>query len=242
MLQPTQEGVSVVALLPRAREAPLYDERLVSLLCEHAADALLCIDAPLSLPPCVLCRLPVCPGVSRCEDPEVGLMREIGERPEAQPRPRDCRRGKPLLTPYTQRATDVYLDKVRGLVSREALGQGTGPLTARAAFLCRSLAAHFRLDENLIEVSPRATLVELGFRDPYKKHVDRRIDILAKLPGLSFSPGVWRETCRQSDNVFDALLCAYAGYLAGCGGWPRAHRPNRLPAGRSWVWVPGAKG
>ena len=242
ILEASGEGANVVGLLPRPREAPLYDERLVDVILAHAEGALLCIDAPLSLPPCAICRLAVCPGVSRCVDPEVALLREMGRRAQPPADGRDCRRGRPVVTPYTQRATDVHLDKVRHLLGREALGQGTGPLAARAVFLCRALAAHFRLDENLLEVSPRAALSELGFREPYKKHVDRRIDILAKLPDLAFAPGVWRETCRQSDNAFDAVMSAYAGVLASRDAWPpRRDRPAGLPAQRSWIWIPPAR-
>jgi len=42
----------------------------------------------------------------------------------------------------------------RGIVPREALGQGMGPLTARACFLARALADRFTLNDSLIEVFP----------------------------------------------------------------------------------------
>ena len=51
-----------------------------------------------------------------------------------------------------------------GIAAREGLGQGTGPLAARAAHLVRALADRFTLNENLIEVYPKATLVALGPR------------------------------------------------------------------------------
>ncbi|MFO0636116.1 MAG: hypothetical protein U0168_25045 [Nannocystaceae bacterium] len=41
---------------------------------------------------------------------------------------------------------------MRSVQPREALGQGTGPLAARAAFLRRRLSPRLRLHENLIEV------------------------------------------------------------------------------------------
>jgi hypothetical protein len=124
------------------------------------------------------------------------------------------------------------------MVARETLGQGMGPLAARAAHLVRALAPHFRINDNLLEVYPRATLELSGFREPYKKRVDRRIDILAALPDLSFGPGVWREECRQSDHVFDAVLCAYTGYLRERDGWqiPPPAVEQTVPQG--WIWVP----
>jgi hypothetical protein len=153
------------------------------------------------------------------------------------PEGRDLRRGKPVITPYTQRATDLYLQR-RGIAARETMGQAMGPLAARAAHLVRSLAASYRLNHNLIEVYPRATLELLGFREPYKKRVDRRIDILAQLGDLSFGPGVWREECRQSDHAFDAVLCAYTGYLRERDGWKISPLAGDALEPRGWIWVP----
>jgi predicted nuclease with RNAse H fold len=150
---------------------------------------------------------------------------------------RDYRRGKPAITPYTQRATDLYL-RSRGIRARETLGQAMGPLTARASHLVRALGQRFKLNHNLIEVFPRATLELLGFREPYRKRVDRRIDILAALRDLSFGPGVWREHCRQSDHIFDAVVCAYTGYLRSRDGWqiPASACDALDPQG--WIWIP----
>jgi hypothetical protein len=131
----------------------------------------------------------------------------------------------------------LYL-RTRGILARETLGQGMGPLAARAAHLVRALGQHFRLNHNLIEVFPRATLELLGFRDPYKKRADRRIDILASLGDLSFGPGVWREECRQSDHAFDAVLCAYTGYLRSRDGWQITELAGDEIDPRGWIWVP----
>jgi hypothetical protein len=236
VLETEGRKVVVTGILPRPREAPLYDAVLVGLLRENVDHALLCVDAPLSLPPCLSCRVPVCPGQVKCVDPEFELMR--GFVVMAEPKSRDCRRGKPHITPYTQRATDLYLQYVRGIFPRETMGQGMGPLTARAAFLRRALADCYRLEDNLIEVFPRATLSVLGFHMAYKKDVDRRIDILAGLPELSFAPGVWRESCRQSDHIFDAVICAYTGYLKQRDEWTLDNRVHPQGNVQGWIWVP----
>ena len=149
---------------------------------------------------------------------------------------RDHRRGKPVVTPYTQRATELYL-RTRGILARETMGQAMGPLTARAAHIVRALGRRFRLNENLIEVYPRATLDLLGFREPYKKRVDRRIEILAALRDLRFGPGVWREECRASDHAFDAVLCAYTGYLRSREGWQLSPVAEGIES-KGWIWVP----
>jgi predicted nuclease with RNAse H fold len=235
VLDASGDGVVVKQLAPRAGAAPLYDTALIDLIRGAGDDAVVCMDAPLTLPACLRCEVPVCPGQEACVDPSVIEMRRLFGT-EAQTR--DARRGKPPLTPYTQRATEVYLHKRRGILPRETLGQGMGPLTARAAHLLRALADRFRLNENVIEVYPRATLELLGFREPYKKRVDRRVEILAQLPELSFGPGVWREECRKSDHAFDAVIAAYTGYLWSRDGWqlPPDALPDLLRDG--WIWVP----
>jgi predicted nuclease with RNAse H fold len=235
VLERGRDGVVVTHISPKAKEAPLYDTALVSALLSRAENAVVCIDAPLTLPPCLRCTEPVCPGQAACVDAEVLTM--LGFATPDVGAGRDHRRGKPVITPYTQRATDLYL-RSRGIRARETLGQAMGPLAARAAFLVRALGGRFRLNHNLIEVFPRATLELLGFREPYRKRVDRRIDILAALGDLSFGPGVWREHCRQSDHIFDAVVCAYTGYLRTRDGWqlPTAAGDPIDPQG--WIWIP----
>jgi predicted nuclease with RNAse H fold len=236
LLELDGEGVAVTRIAPRAGGSPLYDSTLVELIRSFGDDTVVCVDAPLTLPPCLRCVVPVCPGQEACVDVEVVEMRRLFG--PCTPTGRDERRGKPTLTPYTQRATEVYLHRRRAILPRETLGQGMGPLTARAAHLGRALADRFRLNENLIEVFPRATLELLGFREPYKKRVDRRIEILALIQDLTFGPGVWREECRKSDHLFDAVICAYTGYLWSRDGWalPADSAPTLLRDG--WIWVP----
>ena len=235
VLERTRDGVTVTQLSPKAKEAPLYDAALVSALLSRTENTVVCVDAPLTLPPCLRCTEPVCPGQEACVDAEVLTMRAF-----ATPEPgsgRDHRRGKPMVTPYTQRATDLYL-RSRGIRARETLGQAMGPLAARAAHLVRALGQRFRLNHNLIEVFPRATIELLGFREPYRKRVDRRIDILAALPDLSFGPGVWREKCRQSDHMFDAVVCAYTGYLRSRDGWKITLTGGDSVDPQGWIWIP----
>jgi predicted nuclease with RNAse H fold len=235
VLESSADGVVVRQLAPRAGAAPLYDTALIETIRGCGDDTVICIDAPLTLPACLRCDVPVCPGQESCVDPAVVEMRRLFGTSDSS---RDARRGKPPLTPYTQRATEVYLHKRRGILPRETLGQGMGPLTARAAHLLRALADRFTLHQNLIEVYPRATLELLGFHEPYKKRVDRRVEILAQLPELTFGPGVWREECRKSDHVFDAVICAYTGYLWSRDNWqlPADTVPSLLQDG--WIWVP----
>jgi predicted nuclease with RNAse H fold len=232
-------GIAVIGLLPRSGAVPLYDAGLVEAIREHGGagdgEGLVCVDAPLTLPPCLRCEVPVCPGQENCADPAVIEMRRLAVDGEET---RDHRRGKPNVTPYTQRATEVYLHRRRGILPRETLGQGMGPLTARAAHLMRALADRFRLNDNLIEVYPKATLALLRLTEPYKKRPEVRLEILSRMEGLSFAPGVWREDCVQSDHAFDAIVCAYTGYLYARDGWTMPEESAAVMARDGWIWVP----
>lgn len=237
-------GATVVDIAPRGGTLPLYDQTLLELLGAFGDGTLICVDAPLTLPPCLRCQVPVCPGQERCSDSAVVEMRRLTSA-NAAPGDRDARRGKPSITPYTQRATEVHLFFERGFNPREALGQGTGPLAARAAHLTRALAGRFRLNDNLIEVSPKATLTALGFSRPYKKHLHERqtrAEILEALaPDLRFGPGVWREVCVQNDHLFDAVICAFTGYLWSRDRWIERDTTSAALRGDGWIWVPPAE-
>jgi predicted nuclease with RNAse H fold len=235
VLERSRDGVTVTRLAPKAKGPPLYDAALLADLLGQHGECMVCIDAPLTLPPCLRCAEPVCPGQVACVNAEVAAMRTLAAH--EPPAGRDHRRGKPTITPYTQRAADLYL-RSRGVSARETMGQAMGPLAARAAHLVRALGHRFRLNENLIEVYPRATLELLGYREPYKKRVDRRVEILAALGDLQFGPGVWREECRKSDHVFDAVLCAYTGYLRARDGWQISAAADDVLDPQGWIWVP----
>jgi predicted RNase H-like nuclease len=236
ILERRDDAVAVVGLLPRPGDTPLYDASLVDAILKRADGALLCVDAPLTLPPCLTCQVAVCPGQDQCVDPAVVEMRRLGGVP-ADPT-RDHRRGKPTITPYTQRPTEVYLRERRGIQPRETLGQGMGPLTARAVHLLRALAGRFRAGDNAIEVYPKATLALLRLGEPYKKRADARLRILSRMPDLFFAPGVWREECVQSDHAFDAIVCAYTGFLWARDGWTVPEDFSPEAALQGWIWVP----
>jgi hypothetical protein len=245
-------GATVVDIAPRNGAPPFYDAALLETIRAYDEETLLCVDAPLTLPPCLRCTVPVCPGQASCVDPAVVEMRALAAEPAAgqseQEREwdRDSRRGKPNVTPYTQRTTEVYLAVRLGIVAREGMGQGTGPLAARAAHLVRALSDRFTLNDNLIEVHPKGTLAQLGLGAPFKKHLrerETRARILEALSGeLQFGPGVWRERCIQSDHLFEAVICAFTGFLWARDGWAVPPGPTARPDAErlrdGWIWLP----
>ena len=161
--------------------------------------------------------------------------------------------GKPLTTPYTQRASEVVLHRRHGILPRETLGQGMGPLTARARYLVQSLRPTFRLDENLIEVYPKATIHQLfgarmarGYKRQTADHRVRLgiIERLADEARLRFArrPRNWPEFCDQSDHLFDAVVCAYTAWLWARDGWTLPEADREVFDADGWIWFPDAAG
>ena len=64
----------VEEMLARHDGLPLYDGPLGRYLVAHAAGAVCAVDAPLSLPACLRCRRPECPGIDACDD----VMKKVG--------------------------------------------------------------------------------------------------------------------------------------------------------------------
>ena len=248
---------------------PWYDEKLLDYLGLHSQDAVLAVDAPLTLTACVRCREAVCPGMAACVDPTIVWFRTAGaelvaqaidDRDRIAAVPANGKVGrvhappaakKPHTTPYTQRATEVVLHRRHGIIPRETLGQGMGPLTARAAHLVRALGRHgYRRDENLLEVYPKATIHMLWgakVARSYKRDVDTwgtRAAVFEKLRGngkLDFArrSGLARETVLQNDHCFDAVICAYTAYLWATEGWTLPAGDREVFAVDGWIWVPG---
>jgi len=204
-------------------DALFRDEVLVEYLARFVDDhTVVAINAPLTLPPCIPCALP-CPTVAHCSVEVVAWMRTWA--------PRLLGRGrsdphKPVVTPYTQRATEV-LWAAAGVQPREALGQGTGPLAARAAYLRRALSPKLRLHENLIEVHPRATLALLAGADAERRcrHGESvqvwetRKSVLGGLGGDVVFDYVWPEVVVRNTHVFHAVVGAYTAFSWARNGW-----------------------
>ncbi len=211
------------------RESPWYDDRLIAYL-RGLPEALVAIDAPLSMPPCVRCQLPECPTSAVCEVPIITWFRERANGAQVAGR-------KPKYTPYTQRACEVMLAEDHQILPRETLGQGMGPLAARGAYLTRALGGN-----HLIEVYPKATLTQLFSKqsvDHYKRSAgsrEARLKILNDMPDLTFAPGAWREHALDNDHKFDAIVCAYTAFLYArkrC-----AAPPTKVVADDGWIWFP----
>jgi predicted RNase H-like nuclease len=264
--------LEVVDVRPHAAAGqPWYDEALTDYLGEHADNAVVAVDAPLTLTACVRCAEPVCPGLAVCVDPTIVWFRTKGaelvesatadrDRIVAIPSGRNGRSAAPLVppaqkphaTPYTQRATEVVLHRRHHIIPRETLGQGMGPLTARAAHLVRALGRFgYVRTKNLIEVFPRATIHKLWGADMarrYKRDADpwhTRAFLLEKLRDeveFARGSGFARETVMSNDHCFDAVICAYTAYLWARDGWTLPEEDRAVFEADGWIFAPGVTG
>ncbi|ACY17914.1 DUF429 domain-containing protein [Haliangium ochraceum] len=260
-----ETGVAVQEVQTRHNGVePWHDAVLVSYLREQPSRAALAINAPLTVPACVRCVLAECPGKETCAVPAVQWLYSEGQALAEEAFASDYDRiaaipsasayhgfssgralkTKPRVEPYLHRAAEVALHYQRGVLPRDALGLGTGPIAARGVHLRRLLASHgYTLHEDLLEVSSRATVHALFDADKargYKRDADpwqTRADIVEQLGDLYFAPSsrLSKEEVLRNDHCFEALLSAYTAYLWARDGW-------RLPPGvfddDGWIWVP----
>lgn len=265
-LRSGKQGAEVVEVATRSTRQPWTDDTLISRLLPegghpghladpgnaHPAGVVIAIDAPLTQTACARCERPVCPGMEACAEPAVvwlrttgrALVRKVavetvgggGARPQLTAQAR--------LAPYAHRATDVVMTYERGLLPLAALGATNGAIAARASQLRRRLrGAGYQLHENLIEVSPAATIAALcGPRAArgYKRDADpwrTRALILEQLTDLTFAPQsrMAREDVLQNDHCFDAVISGYTAYLWARDGW---RTPDDVFAEDGWIYAP----
>jgi predicted nuclease with RNAse H fold len=273
--EPGAPAVIVDEVVPRQRgNMPWRDEVLIEQLAELTGGpgtedgCVVAINAPLTVPACLRCVLPACPGQEQCQDPAVEWLRTAGAQivHEAVASDRDrivaipsggsisgtsrtvrSRPAGPRLAPYVHRGAEVVMHYERELLPRDTLGLATGRIAARASHLRRLLANHgYRLNHNLIEVSPRATVKALfGRREArgYKRDADpwkTRARIVEELGDLSFSASsrLSKEEVLRNDHCFEALLSGYTAYLWTRDGWQMPSDDAAVFDTDGWIWAP----
>ncbi|MBA3451713.1 MAG: DUF429 domain-containing protein [Deltaproteobacteria bacterium] len=245
-------GAEVIEVATRSSRQPWTDDTLVHRLSDgESTSRVIAIDAPLTQTACGRCERPVCPGMEACADPTVvwlrttgrSLMRKVSAATVGgTTRPQQPAQAR--LAPYSHRATEVVMTYERGLLPLSALGSTTGAVAARASQLRRRLrGAGFQLHENLLEVSPAATIAALcGSKAArgYKRDADpwrTRAVILEQLSDLSFASQsrMAREDVLGNDHCFDAVISAYTAYLWARDGWTA---PEGWVADDGWIFAP----
>lgn len=222
------------------------DERLVEVLVYGGPFQQVFIDCPLTVPPCVACQRPTCPGAVKCDDLAVAYMLSIS----AQVRRRGARKARPV-NPQSQRLWDVLQ-----LVDQEAerlepsYSSNMAPLVARARTLQRrlnSLSPQIVLRETAIAhaldaVSAALDLapdVRLTYRN-FETGLEQRVQIVEALLDVGWldEPDEPDELCAVTDTVegFHAFIAALVGALYHSG--LTAAAPKDFVQGEGWVHVP----
>jgi len=196
------------------------------------------LDCPWSLPLCLRCELE-CPGYEACKEPHVEWMWQRYRKISKGKKP------KRLFTPYTQRCVESVLtdDMEIPFPLNHSMGANTAPLLARSAFLKK------RLNFEVIEVFPEATLWRLG-----RKLKVNRSDLLSfkkasvgenSRRGIlqAFIKSEWTffydtdiRLMTEYIPAFQAFLCAYTGFLHSMG--KTEVRPRNFPTKEDWIEVP----
>lgn len=236
------------------------DERLVEILNHGGPFAEVFIDCPLTLPPCVACQRPACPGAVQCDDVAVAFMLAISSKV----RRRGARKARPV-NPQSQRLWDV-LQLEREVEERlePSYSANLAPLVARARTLQRRLNAlqpRVALRETSIahtlealaeplELSPEVRLnyrnFEIG-RDCRGRILEAVIArgwiddhagaecALGDGGSLSDEDSV-SERLSASVEVFHAFIAALVGALRFAG--QTREKPSEYVEGEGWVYLP----
>ncbi len=230
------------------------DERLVEILTHTGPYAEVFVDCPLTVPPCVACQRPACPGVVQCEDVAVAYMLKVS----AQTRRRGARKNRPI-NPQSQRLWDVLQWAGPAEERREpSYSANLAPLVARARTLQRrlnSLAPQIALRETAVVPALQAITAAVGLDAAAKSHYRNfeegrscRRQILAKLvaagwlnedipPTDDFEADEWDVApLITSVETFNAAITAVVAALYHAGY--TAVEPSGYVEGEGWVYLP----
>lgn len=174
------------------------------------------INAPLSPPKCLRCRL-VCPGAEDCGEEEIQWLWDLHRKRAKGRKPHK------IFTPYTERCVEHHVSyQLQDLVTCEqALGSNKAPLWARADFLKKRLKQF-----KLVEVYPRLSLWRLGramkmpksHLNHYKNAVNGEASrgVILEKWLASNSLFVYNQDAKQMIKdafVFEAVITAFTAYL-----------------------------
>lgn len=226
VLSGTERPRVISAELVETGGSPLEaEERLLARIDAFAPD-LIAIDAPLTLPPCMSCPSHCRGPGSDCELRAAQEMWKQGSNPVIRrPCELEARRRVPGLDPKPT--------------------MGLGVITARAVSLVRKLGARGRAPSSIargevLEVYPAASLRRMGWMDRPAKTAEDAVKTeffgrVAESLGIEIDGLDVHRRCAEDDDVFDALIAAYTGWL----------HPDRVEApppgfnlATGWIWLP----
>jgi len=221
-------SLEVAGVMPKSRSADAAEQGLVDLL-DRWKPTLVAVDAPLTLPPCLVCPSSCQgPGVDRCELQAARLVWAAEGNPVTE---RLCelrlrgemKGGKPLPTMRIGQIAGRGVALARRL---RAVRAERGPMQGPEA----------------IEVYPAASLLRLGYgRRPSQgsgEEAARRFrGEVVKALGAHISGLESADEVHADDHAFDGLVAAYTGWLAPDG---LEEPPDDFNAASGWIWLPKA--
>ena len=199
------------------------------------------VNVPLSLPTCLSCQLPWCPGYEVCEVESIVWMKK------SFPRLKKIHKNAKPAQPYTERPVEIYLREnfPPWLDIPGAYSANLAPLVSRVQYLKR----HISHDIQLIEVLPRLTFYKFSLlfglsselAKTYKapEHgSESRLTLLQCLKE-KFSLSIESrdlELLTLNPAPFDAFLSSITAFLYKCGfcETPLAD----FPMSEGWVYYP----
>jgi len=220
------------------------DKRLLDIIAYEKPSADLFTDVPLQAPPCVRCRLEVCPGIERCETVAVAYMSKLKDK-----RP-GLRRRNRLFNPQSQRLWDCYKWSHNEFSRMEpSYNPAKSPLVVRARVLQKQLKGQ-NTPVSLKETSVPHFLfrwAKQGLIPPdsatyYKRFSDgsshRRLIVhsLVEKGLLLFGASGDKTKITDSVDLFCALICSYASSLFHCGHLEIP--PETIFNEEGWVYLP----
>lgn len=246
----SDEAASLSPLLWEAYSADIgpsphrdSDSRFIEVVSDMGPVDVVILDAPLTLPPCVTCRLP-CPGTHLCEVPEVILMRQAWEERRQVEADGRVAQGKKafrkekrvrLPQPYLDRAFEVFARNhyehpiLSGTFEIEAaLGSNRAPVTARSRHLQRELLARF---PGVLILETNSALATLGWSLSTGYKVGSLLEMKSTQSGRSARAGLLkrleqRRMALRGANLHELLFADFAmnpgvfhAAMAALTGW-----------------------
>jgi hypothetical protein len=222
------------------------DERLVEILTHAGPFAEVFIDCPLTVPPCVACQRPRCPGAVQCDDVSVAYMLAISSKV----RRRGARKARPV-NPQSQRLWDVLqLSHGPGERLEPSYSANLAPLVTRARTLQKRLNAlpvPVILKEtqipNALECLRSPLKLAASTRQDYRGFEtghDRRRQILTRMIERGWIEAAWDmemfDLVARSVEAFHAFMSAWVAAMHAAGLSLRA--PREYIDSEGWVYLP----
>lgn len=224
------------------------DDRLFEIISTQPMSKLsaVFVDCPLTVPPCVACSRPVCPGAYSCEDLAVAYMLSLSSRVKS----RGAQRTRPV-NPQSQRLWDiVYFAENTGARREPSYSANMAPLVTRAKTLerrLRGLCPPVAVRETSIplaldrigQITAYAGDAAEEYRN-FEKGAQTRQRIVKELMAAGFlddclTPDL-QKSIAATVEVFSAFIAAVVNAMADSGRTDT--RPQHYLASEGWVHLP----